>query len=393
MRPGCFPWGCSRLSLARGPAGVLNLAMRSLVLVLVAVLAVACGAKTGLSRPGEERPDAGTIDARVSDVPVFRDVPLDVPPGVDAPLCVSDEGCDDGASCTLDRCVSGFCVHEADDAVCDDGLFCSGTERCDPGGAADPRGCVPGRPVACRDSVSCTVDACDEAMDRCLSTPDVSLCPISHRCDLSLGCLARALAHDRTNLYEIDLPSGMLGLLAPLPVPLTDLALHPDGRLFGAASDALWLVDYEAGTASMVASVPGTFNALDFAPDGNLFGAVNDRVVHIDVDTGVVTNVARFPSRLETSGDVAFIGGRLFATVTRDHFGTDPDILVEVDTLRGTARIINAVGQRCVWGLAPFGETLYGLTCEGLLLEIDTTTGRSTVLRRGSAEFYGAGAR
>lgn len=382
MRPGC----------AEGAFDAQPPRMARLAAVFAVLSLLGCGARTGLE--GEPVLDAGrndAPDAPLSDAP-RPDAPI--PPGVDAPLCTSDRDCDDGASCSIDRCVEGTCVHEGRDEVCDDGLFCSGTERCVPTAAgADPRGCVAGSPIVCGDGVSCTVDACDEGFDACRSTPDVSLCPISHRCDATRGCLARALAHDRDNLYEIDLPSGDLGLLATLPVPLTDLALHPDGRLFGAAGGALWLVDYEAGTASMAAEVPGIFNALDFAPDGTLYGAVDDHAVLLDPEAGTVTTVATFPSRLETSGDVAFVGDLLYATVTRDRFGTAPDILVEVDVSAGTARIINAVGQRCVWGLAPFGTTLYGLTCEGLLLRIDVATGRSEVLRRGSAEFFGAGAR
>ena len=64
-----------------------------------------------------------------------------------------------------------------------------------------------------------------------------------------------------------------------------------------------------------------------------------------------------------------------------------------VDLAAGTSRVVNAIGERCVWGLAPLGEELFGVTCEGLLLRIDTTTGRGEVLRRSSATFYGAGAR
>lgn len=360
--------------------------------MLVALCLVACGAKTGLR--GEDFDGGARIDAP-SDAPVFLDVPRDVPPGIDAPLCTTDADCDDAASCTDDVCVAGVCTFTAHDDRCDDGLFCSGIERCRPASAGrDARGCVAGREVTCADAVECTADVCDEALDACVSSPEVERCPISHRCDPVLGCVARALAHDATDLYEIDLPSGELRRLAPLPVPLTDLALHPDGRLFGAAGSALWLVDYEAGTATMSVAISGSsFNALDFSLGGELFGAVDDRVVRINEVRGTSSTVVRFPSGLTTSGDVAFVGDLLYATVTADPFGTRPDILVEVDVFARTARIVNAVGERCVWGLAPFGDILYGLTCEGLLIQIDTRTGRSTRLRTGLARFYGAGAR
>jgi hypothetical protein len=369
--------------------------IRSLTVGVVIACLVGCGAKTGLR--GEDFDAGPGLDAPLDtpDARIFADVRRDVLPGVDAPLCTSDAECDDGASCTDDVCVDGLCTSMGQDERCDDGLFCDGIERCRPTSAGrDERGCVAGLAIVCSDAVACTVDACDEALDACGSTPEVALCPISHRCDPMVGCVARALAHDVSDLYEIDLPSGELRRLAPLPVALTDLALHPDGRLFGAAGGALWQVDYEAGTATMAVSIPGTsFNALDFSLGGELFGAVDDRIVRIDEVSGTSSTVVRFPSGLTTSGDVAFIGDRLYATVTADPFGTRPDILVEVDVFARTARIVNAVGERCVWGLAPFGETLYGLTCEGLLIRIDTGTGRSTRLRTGLARFYGAGAR
>ena len=358
------------------------------VLPLWLLAAWGCGAKTGLrGEPGRTRP----LDAGITDVP------RDVPDGSDAfCACTSDADCDDGASCTTDRCLECACVREPIPEACDDAMFCNGAERCAPADPrADVRGCAPGTPVRCADAVACTVDACDEALGACVAVPDVSLCPVSHRCDPVLGCLARALAHGPTTLYEIDLPSGDLRIIAPLPVPgLTDLALHPDGRLFGSGGGALWLLDYVAGTASTTVMVPGTsFNALDFAPDGRLYGAVDERVVRIDLGSGAVSDVATFPPGLTTSGDVAFIGETLYATVTRAPGGTAPDILVRVDVTLGTATIVNAIRERCVWGLAPFGTTLYGLTCDGLLLEIDTTTGRGTRLREDLPEFWGAGAR
>ena len=265
-------------------------------------------------------------------------------------------------------------------------------ETCAPGPGGFGSGCLGGAPVACADPIECTLDACDEALDACVSIPTTSLCPVSHRCDPVLGCVARALAHDETFLYEIDLPGGALRTLGTLPVPLTDLALHPDGTLYGAGS-ALYAVDYEAGTFAEIAAVEGSFNALDTAPDGTLYGAASSRVVRFDVATGAVIDVARLPRGLISSGDLAFVGGVLYATANGDPGGPRPDALVRVDVATATSRVVGSTGQRCIWGLAPFGDTLYGLTCEGLLLRIDVTTATSEVLASHPPRFFGAGAR
>ena len=68
--------------------------------------------------------------------------------------------CDDGIACTIDS--SGpddQCSNIPDDALCDDGLFCNGTETCDL-----LSGCQ-------RGSDPCdTPDECDEETDECINS-------------------------------------------------------------------------------------------------------------------------------------------------------------------------------------------------------------------------------
>ncbi|MBZ0118422.1 MAG: hypothetical protein K8H88_15580, partial [Sandaracinaceae bacterium] len=73
---------------------------------------------------------------------------------------------DDGLACTVDSCATGVATHTASDAACDDGLFCTGAERCAPEDASrDARGCVRGAaPVAPGPSTPCAYyGACSEA--------------------------------------------------------------------------------------------------------------------------------------------------------------------------------------------------------------------------------------
>lgn len=125
-------------------------------------------------------------------------------PGDDGgPTC--PPSCDDSVACTSDSCVAGSCTHEANDAACSDGercnpvlgcvpthcssdpecsdgLYCNGAERCD--AAAPGTGCTAGTPIACNDGAACTVDACDEDMDRCVSTPNDGACADTVDCTI-----------------------------------------------------------------------------------------------------------------------------------------------------------------------------------------------------------------
>jgi hypothetical protein len=74
------------------------------------------------------------------------------------------ESCDDGVSCTNDRCdaVSDSCVNTVDDNACDNGIFCDGQEICD--AAVD---CQSGPDVDCNDDDLCTDDSCNESAGHC----------------------------------------------------------------------------------------------------------------------------------------------------------------------------------------------------------------------------------
>ena len=98
----------------------------------VALLLLACGARTGLDEP--PRPDAGRSDAGRPDAG-----------RIDAGRF------DGGMPCP----------------ACDDGLFCNGAEAC-----AEDGTCLPGTPPSCDDGDPCTDDRCDAAADACVSLRD-----------------------------------------------------------------------------------------------------------------------------------------------------------------------------------------------------------------------------
>ncbi len=302
--------------------------------------------------------------------------------------CQEDTACDDQIPCTLDVCDTavGVCTHIPQDALCDDGLFCTGKETCD---AA--KGCVV-KPVQCGDGVGCTVDSCNEAAQGCDHVPDDALCPLSHKCGVKEGCYALAYAHSPSALYEIRLPSGQVTEIGSTFVQLTDIALVSNTQLLGLTYTSLYDVDTITGQATFLLSTNTSgMVAFDLAPDGQLYVGGGSTLYRLDASSGQITAVGEYPQGWQASGDLAFLQGRLLAT-SRTSTSSE-DALTEFDLATGQSKNLGPTGFTCIWGLAAFGETLYGLTCNGQVLGIDPNTGAAKVLSSGGPAFWGASAR
>ncbi len=74
-------------------------------------------------------------------------------------------------------------VDNGGNALCDNGLFCDGAETC--GG---PNGCLPGTPPILDDGVDCTEDSCDEASQAIVHAPVDALCDDGLWCNGTETC-------------------------------------------------------------------------------------------------------------------------------------------------------------------------------------------------------------
>ena len=122
--------------------------------------------------------------------------------------------CADAVACTTDSCneTTDACVHTRNNAACDDGLFCNGTEICDP-----VQDCRSGIPANCSDADICTDDSCSTATDQCLHVFDPANDP---------SCAARCTDLDQDGYSSVGDVCG------PVDCDDTDPAIHP-----GAAED------------------------------------------------------------------------------------------------------------------------------------------------------------
>lgn len=135
-----------------------------LALGALSTLALALASCTGAGNRLDVQLIDATLDAHDMGVPTYE-------AGTDTALlgrvCQRDQECDDGVSCTDDRCSElGRCVNVPVHELCDDHLYCTGAERCDM-----RRGCIGGEPVNCNDNNVCTADRCDEATRTCQHRP------------------------------------------------------------------------------------------------------------------------------------------------------------------------------------------------------------------------------
>jgi hypothetical protein len=193
-------------------------------------------------------------------------------------------------------------------------------------------------------------------------------------------------------LYGFELPSGAVAPIGPTLDPLFDIARLPDGTLYGLDPvGTLVTIDVATGneTADVLVQAMGSLNALGAGPDGTLYGADTSGVLYtIDPQTGAAAEVLAYPDGLESSGDVAVLGGVLYASSNPSPNANDT--LIAIDLASRSATIVGAIGFQCVWGLAFDGATLYGFTCNGQVITIDTANGAGTMVTSAGASFYGA---
>ncbi|MFH0874307.1 MAG: putative metal-binding motif-containing protein, partial [archaeon] len=105
-----------------------------------------------------------------------------------------------GCSGATPYCVSGKCIQCISNSDCDDKLFCNGAEQCILGQ------CKSSTPPSTDDSISCTIDSCDETTDKITHLADNSKCQNGlwcngiEKCDLTGGCLGGTLQNCNDNI-------------------------------------------------------------------------------------------------------------------------------------------------------------------------------------------------
>ena len=100
----------------------------------------------------------------------------------DCDLAVDEDLCDDGNSCTEDKCqTDGSCTHTPNGVLCDDGSICTQKDVCISGS------CKGNNPLSCDDGNPCTDDSCD-AVAGCLHNHNAAPCDDGNACTENDKC-------------------------------------------------------------------------------------------------------------------------------------------------------------------------------------------------------------
>ncbi|GHE07515.1 hypothetical protein [Klenkia taihuensis] len=177
-------------------------------------------------------------------------------------------------------------------------------------------------------------------------------------------------------------PTGRLRASVPAQRPYGDVAVLPDGTLFGVdldtGADTLYRVDL--GTGAETASVPITgppgltYDALSGAPDGDLLlGAhQDDRVLEVDPATGATTLFATLPPGYGSAGDfLTLADGDVLAVAE----GGGGNALVRIHP-GGATTLIGTVPES--YGAMQSGGQVYLAGSDGTVRRVDalpTTAG------------------
>lgn len=181
----------------------------------------------------------------------------------------------------------------------------------------------------------------------------------------AIACSGPAFAGDQIwvsdtagAIGKIDVVTRLVTVVGNTGLSLQDIAFNPSGELFGITASALYQLDVSTGAPTFIGSLGASLTSLVFAADGTLYGS-NTALYSINPDTATTTLIGNGGTSYGSSGDLAFVGGRLLLTAPTP--AATGDRLVELSTVTGAGTVVGVLGTGIfARGLAsPDGVRLY----------------------------------
>ena len=183
-------------------------------------------------------------------------------------------------------------------------------------------------------------------------------------------------------LSRVNVLTGELAVLANLNTILTDIAISPDGRIFGISFSSLYNIDSVTGDLSKIGDfvTDNGMNSLEFSSNGELYGSSNSSnsdLYKINLETGRASSISSGTNtNFISSGDLAFIPSRNHFFASSRSTDNSGDILYYLG-LDGTSKEIGNIGFSNVWGLNFENGNLFGYTDKKQII-INMDTGAAT---------------
>ncbi len=140
---------------------------------------------------------------------------------------------------------------------------------------------------------------------------------------------------------------------------LFDIAIAPDGTLYGLSSRTFYSIDTNTGAATSIGRHGiRNGNALEFDVTGAAFamGRNSTKLYAIDTGTGAATAIGGPRRGAKSSGDLAFdSSGNLYLA----GHGRRGDSLLSVDAATGAQTTVGGTGVVDLYGLAYLGGVMY----------------------------------
>jgi len=130
--------------------------------------------------------------------------------------CKDDAGCDDGNTCTTDKCDAGKCKHTVVKGCCNFESDCDDNNKCTIDQCEENK-CISAK-LPCEGSSDCETAACDPATGKCTVKVNAGMCKIGDSCykdgdlktgEVCLGCVSKVSASDWSISAKCACKSGV----------------------------------------------------------------------------------------------------------------------------------------------------------------------------------------
>ena len=190
-------------------------------------------------------------------------------------------------------------------------------------------------------------------------------------------------ANTSGSLYQVDPETSAMTLIGDFtedgrPVDhFEDIAIDLSGHMYGGTGEYMYLINPNTAEVRAICPLDIDTTALTFTSEGELIIGVDTALYRFDVvDCSISVLIPN--SYFETSGDIVGLpDGYLYWSVR----GSGSDKLIKVNPRTGYEEWVGDIGEDRLYGMGYANDKLYGFSGEGVIVEIDPSTGSSSFMK------------